>query len=672
MSNPIRLMLSCDNCRRKKIKCNGDKPTCQCCQKQDVVCHYSPLGPRKKPRKPSKKRKKSAASSLPSTSDDDEEAETEVASISHLMSEHLKSADTPDAPQIPHASLSQMLRLQQQISQLVDQLRTLTLQIPGSNQITSPPEEAATKPLLDLQPPPDLISHLISVYFEFCHPTETGMYPLDLYRTRLERSQVPDHFLFSVLAVASRLSEDPRVLKQPAYLSGHHFFDHVTRHLMMDILERDCLDNILTLNNLAIYAVGLPVANRGWYFSGLAMRMATQMSLQKIDAAGRMPQASMMSGPGIESARRAFWNTLLLESLASFASGEPPPITHQDIHVAEPYDSPHEANVSTYISQLALLLIRVARLNGNRHPESAQFSPEYAQLHQEMVDWYHHSLPLPMQIIPSTAADQIQKDPQLFAAKMFLHCHYHAAIIALHQPRVDLVRVEPTKESPDKDTEQWRHLAQQQCLIAACTMTELLTLARQLDVRYHVVTFGFAVFMAGVVHVGAVACTPLQSTERQYSINCVKEHIATLDRLGKYFAFHFIMAKHIRAQLHSVEVKDQRNQDSLAKLAAVALDKPSSSELDSLLDPLLSSNMGQFLDLLGTQPSSPNISAAAQAAATFQQLHPGGLSNISSGISSLMSLFSAPTTLGSSLYPENILIHSTLAPTSESTNHPFI
>ncbi|KAJ2397307.1 hypothetical protein GGI23_003584 [Coemansia sp. RSA 2559] len=506
----------------------------------------------------------------------------------------------------------------------------------------------------------DLINHLISVYFRYGHPSETGMHPIELYKDRLERAQVSEPFLLSVLAVASRFSDDPRVTREPAYLSGYDFFERVTRSLMMDVLERDCVENMLTLNNLAVYAVGLPVANRGWYFSGMAMRMATQMSLQKVDAPGRMPGASMMSGPGIESARRAFWTTLLLEALASFASGEPPPITIQDIHVAEPYDDPTmlddsatlfpeaaaastndqpanpstgssgqraraathvskatgngnggaketmpsktvQPNVCAYIAQLAMLLVRVARLNGNRHPESAQFSPEYASLHTEMVAWYH-GLPDSMQIKPSTAKDEISRDAQLFGAKMFVHCHYHAAIIALHQPRVDLVRVESTssgfqeaepagqqgrsslrprysnhRSTGPPDQQSWRQLAQQQCLTAACTMTELLTLARSLDVRHHIVTFGFAVFMAGVVHVGAVAYTPRDSTERQYSINCVKEHVRCLDRLGKYFAFHYIMAKHIRAQLQTIQIADERRlkREAAAALAASSMSSPS-------------------------------------------------------------------------------------------------
>ncbi|KAJ2445101.1 hypothetical protein GGF42_006105 [Coemansia sp. RSA 2424] len=595
--------------------------------------------------------------------------------MERLRDTHALAVQQPPALAAAHQGHQQqqpvmeMLRLQTQISDLVDQLRNITIQASGMSPAvgspmpgagagefgvdSSPAPHAALKAAAcddaqqqQQQPLPplpaacnelhlskaehargvnvsrDLIKHLVSVYFQYSHPSETGMYPLDLYRDRLQRAQVSETFLLSVLAVASRLSDDPRVKREPAYLAGYDFFERVTRGLMMDVLERDCVENMLTLNNLAVYAVGLPVANRGWYFSGLAMRMATQMSLQKVDAPGRMPAASMLSGPGIESARRAFWTTLLLEALASFASGEPPPITIQDVHVAEPADDPpmldddappvaaapggpdhgllaggaserRAPNVSAFTAQLSMLLIRVARLNGNRHPESAQFSPEYAALHAEMVAWYH-ALPDNMQIRGSAAArDEILGAPQLFAAKMFVHCHYHAAIIALHQPRADLVRVESSDFRRARGTSssnnagdnkksassaatspgdlQWRQLAQQQCLTAACTMTELLMLARTLDVRYHIVTFGFAVFMAGVVHVGAVACTPRDSNERQYSVNCVKEHVRCLDRLGKYFAFHFIMAKHIRAQLHAIEAADARRQNAHAQAVAEAI-----------------------------------------------------------------------------------------------------
>ncbi|KAJ2327284.1 hypothetical protein IWW51_001839 [Coemansia sp. RSA 2702] len=722
-SRPVRLMLSCDHCRKKKIRCDGGRPICTSCKRSHTVCNYSPVGPRKKPRRRqaageeaeerSGKRRASAAGESGS------EAGEGVGSVSHLMFRESQALEAPwQAPGGRGAQppVMEMLRLQTQISGLVDQLRSLTIRVSempaeeqahGGGSSSSGSDAAGAREggcggsprageAGGLDVSRDLVSHLVAVYFKYGHATETGMYPAELYRERLQRAQVSEPFLLSTLAVASRFSDDPRVQREPTYLAGYEFFERVTRGRMMDVLERDSVENMLTLNNLAVFAVGLPVANRGWYFSGLALRMATQMSLQKVDAPGRMPGASMMSGPGLESARRAFWTTLLLEALASFASGEPPPITSQDIHVAEPYDEPAalggdaQAGVSVHIVQLAKLLIRVARLNGNRHPESAQFSPEYAALHAEMVAWFH-ALPDSMQVRASTARDEIARHPRQFAAKMFVHCHYHAAIIALHQPRADLVRVDSYGDAP-RGGASWRRLAQQQCLTAACTMTELLALARALDVRYHIVTFGFAVFMAGVVHVGAVACTPHGSSERQYSINCVREHVRCLDRLGRYFAFHFIMAKHIRAQLQAIEAADQRRRSAAAAsmapppidvTAALGLSPP---PLDApwlspgAAGPSVDAFLGLLADAAQHPPPSapcPGIAVCAglcgahspQAAASMAAgLAMPGMSGMP-GISELVELFSS-TADGAPLYPQQMLSNSALAPSTRTPTPP--
>ncbi|KAJ2499994.1 hypothetical protein GGH96_003105 [Coemansia sp. RSA 1972] len=708
----VRLMLSCDNCRKKKIRCDGTKPSCSSCTRSTTRCEYSPVGPRKKPRRSVADTKMRQASI---------ESEDGVASVSHMMHRESQLLDSGHAPAPMQSPVMEMLRLQTQISTLVDQLRTLTIRVAEGNvdcmdRVDRLPEPTDHKDHANTNTDVsrDLVSHLISVYFEYGHAMETGMHPTELYRDRLLRAQVSEPFLLSTLAVASRFSDDPRVHREPRYLAGYDFFERVTKGRMMDVLERDSVENMLTLNNLAVFAVGLPVANRGWYFSGLAMRMATQMSLQKADAPGRMPAASMMSGPGLESARRAFWTTLLLEALASFASGEPPPITIQDIHVAEPFDSPeslapHEPNVCAYIVQLAKLLIRVARLNGNRHPESAQFSPQYASLHAEMVAW-HCALPDRMQVRSTDARDEIARDPRLFAAKMFVHCHYHAAIIALHQPRADLVRVdsshadEPSGRANDRE---WRQLAQQQCLTASCTMTELLTLARPLDVRYHVVTFGFAVFMAGVVHVGAVACTPRNSNERQFSINCVSEHVKCLDRLGKYFAFHFIMAKHIRAQLQAIEAADIRKSTTVTpqfgefslNVQAHAFSPPTTSTVELMASraPWMSTDasmdvlLNMLADSTSMPPSTPSVppmpmpalcpgasvcaglcgAHSPQSTASMITALSGmaGMAGMA-GIGSLVELFSSNNDGTSSLYPQQILSNSSLAPRSQESTTP--
>lgn len=46
-----RVSLACDCCRRKKIRCNGVKPTCNNCTAHSLECTYTPPERTQKPKK---------------------------------------------------------------------------------------------------------------------------------------------------------------------------------------------------------------------------------------------------------------------------------------------------------------------------------------------------------------------------------------------------------------------------------------------------------------------------------------------------------------------------------------------------------------------------------------------------------------------------------------------
>ncbi|KAJ2384617.1 hypothetical protein GGI05_004948, partial [Coemansia sp. RSA 2603] len=91
-----RLMLSCDTCRRKKTRCTGDQP-CSSCAKASLACHYSPVGPRKKPRRTAETRprgnKRQASDDESQASQASPAADTGVSSVSHLMLEQVRQSE---------------------------------------------------------------------------------------------------------------------------------------------------------------------------------------------------------------------------------------------------------------------------------------------------------------------------------------------------------------------------------------------------------------------------------------------------------------------------------------------------------------------------------------------------------------------------------------------------
>ncbi|KAJ2304690.1 hypothetical protein IWW55_002309 [Coemansia sp. RSA 2706] len=59
--HPVKLLQSCDSCRRRKIRCSGEKPTCSSCVRYQEGCHYSPLAT---PRRRAGRRARATAAAL--------------------------------------------------------------------------------------------------------------------------------------------------------------------------------------------------------------------------------------------------------------------------------------------------------------------------------------------------------------------------------------------------------------------------------------------------------------------------------------------------------------------------------------------------------------------------------------------------------------------------------
>ncbi|KAF7336886.1 Fungal-trans domain-containing protein [Mycena venus] len=184
-------------------------------------------------------------------------------------------------------------------------------------------------------PAADLISSLLFLYFANVHPT----FPL-LHRPSFERSVAEGlHFrdvefggtLLSVLAVASRYSNDPRVFVDGgASLSAGWKFAAQIRIL------RKCFEptihEVQMYGLLSLFMLGTSAPQVSWLYTGLGIRCIQQRGEHRKKPEGHKRR------PEDELWRRAFWSLVSLERYISHFLGRPMGLDIEECDVELPLE----------------------------------------------------------------------------------------------------------------------------------------------------------------------------------------------------------------------------------------------------------------------------------------------------------------------------------------------
>ncbi|KAF8176117.1 fungal-specific transcription factor domain-containing protein [Mycena galopus ATCC 62051] len=184
-------------------------------------------------------------------------------------------------------------------------------------------------------PPDDLIASLLDLYFNFVHPT----IPI-LHRPSFERSVANGlHLtdsdfggtLLSVLGIASRYSNDPRVFVDGgvSLSSGWKFINQIR------ILPKSFAPTIYEVQMyclMAIYSLGTSVTQVWWLYLSLGIRCLQQRSEHRRKPGGRK------GGPEHELWKRAFWTLFILDRSLCFCMGRPATMNPEDHDVEPPLE----------------------------------------------------------------------------------------------------------------------------------------------------------------------------------------------------------------------------------------------------------------------------------------------------------------------------------------------
>ncbi|KAI8379141.1 fungal-specific transcription factor domain-containing protein [Radiomyces spectabilis] len=180
-------------------------------------------------------------------------------------------------------------------------------------------------------PPQDLSAHLLDLYFDHFYP----LLPLLHKKSFLESLKSKDHpppllLLNAIYAVASRISPDVRVRAKPDLpdSAGDIFFERA--RILLDFEWDDFrLSTVQSLLLMSSHQNGALKNIRGWLYSGLAFRMSQNLGLNRNCDSWHLSETEK------EERKRVFYCCFVVDRLTCAMHGRAPMIDERD------YDTPY-------------------------------------------------------------------------------------------------------------------------------------------------------------------------------------------------------------------------------------------------------------------------------------------------------------------------------------------
>ncbi|KAJ1930403.1 hypothetical protein IWQ60_000340 [Tieghemiomyces parasiticus] len=324
-----RRSYACDNCRKKKVRCNGEQPACDNCTKKNMVCEYPNRRARPDVLLSSATGQELVASGPESPTYSVNDQDNGPAADSH-------SSGRPRSPNAPSVAVATTVSITRPSPECVAELQPLspvTARFPGvsipkspesevsADRRHSPTESASSDQMAELQESmaalmglpraliirPEVQVWQVLDYFEYFHP-QVPMIHKWTFMQRLMHNEVSTVLLYGIYAVSSRFSRRPNVVIHDGPYAGQRY-----SKLVLEIAEREHENPTLELLQgtvLASIAAGIALeVEMGAHLGKLAYMMAYRLGgpayLQSIteDYLHTISQAAAIE---LESLRRTY------------------------------------------------------------------------------------------------------------------------------------------------------------------------------------------------------------------------------------------------------------------------------------------------------------------------------------------------------------------------------
>ncbi|KAG0159293.1 hypothetical protein PDIDSM_6815 [Penicillium digitatum] len=339
-----RLPLACIACRRKKIRCSGEKPACKHCTRSRIPCVYKVTTRKAAPRTDYMamldKRLKRMEDRVIKTIPKDETRD--MLSIGRSVVKPSTSVQPSKAQKkrsAEKAFAAEMDEWAHGTGRPPHETFPVNREVKSTDGTGLLTEGAEFLPSLEIQ------EHLAEVFFDCVYGQSYLLLHKPSFMRRLKAGTIPPVLILAVCAVSARFSTHPQLNSDPPFLRGENWANPAAAIA----LSRHDEPNITILTVfllLGLHEFGTCHGGRSWSFGGQALRMAYALQLhQELD---QDPLIGQKNGKGSELSftdqeirRRTMWACYLMDRY-NFSGSQRPPIGNEKfLQIQLPIKEPH-------------------------------------------------------------------------------------------------------------------------------------------------------------------------------------------------------------------------------------------------------------------------------------------------------------------------------------------
>ncbi|KAF2662218.1 hypothetical protein K491DRAFT_710166 [Lophiostoma macrostomum CBS 122681] len=490
VTNEPRESMNCKSCRKRKIKCNRTRPTCEACQVFACPCIYDAVPKKRGP-------KTDVLEALLKRVDGlEQRLRTEGKSDSLPDAESSTSQDSSSDTKAHNASLPQSRPL----------LEIAPNPAPAADQLMSPVEPSLQSPSIV----PDL---LLDTYFARIHGKPYHILDEATTRQRLQANQLPSFLAYAIYAVSARYA--PHFGGYNAAVRVGQEYARRSR-LELDI-DEPSIEALQTLMLLSQASFQTGKGKKTFMLLTSAISMAFALDLHR-----ELPLALKVLPAEREGRRRLFWSIYLMDRFAATGSKRPSLIADESIVLRLPSWQLHpgamllEGDYFANGSNLQYMagsgkggqgsmgmLIGIAKILGitNRYLAAGGVKGDshfpwhslsnLSKIRQELDIWASET----QDTFTSIEALFGQTDSTILVLSKLVYHLIHCLIYRPFLP-VDLAELSGTSQH-----QSWQIEATNLCFLHANAIAELVEIGRASSILDWPAFVGYCVCTAGTIHV---------------------------------------------------------------------------------------------------------------------------------------------------------------------------